>query len=161
MNFLISFFLASQFLLANLSPKESIDARHQALYLYNIVRYIDWKTDKTVIGIVGETKVIPELTKMINGDSKVEVMSIAVDKVKSCDVIFLSNVSSREFYQVQQQVGHSSKLVIVDQKHLVLRGAEVGFYEEDQKLKVGVNKDAIKEAGIKISNTFLSKVSSL
>ncbi|MEM6829286.1 MAG: YfiR family protein [Bacteroidota bacterium] len=162
MSFLISLLLVGQAMVSDVKETTTVDAKRQAMYLYNLVRYIDWKKETTVIGVMGESKVIPELSKIVNQDSKVEVKQIAnIDMTHTCDVIFLPDVSNGQFYQVQQKVGSSSILVVVDQKHLVVRGAEMGFYEENQKLKVGVNKQAIQEAGIKISNSFMTKVSAL
>lgn len=132
--------------------------RHRAMYLYNLVRNIDWHSQDIVIGVVGESQVTTELESLAKKNTKVTIKTFAdFDSIENCDIVFLPNATHPEFYQVQQKIGSSSVMLIVDKKIYVARGAEMGFYIEDDQLRFVVNPDAIKETGIKVSQTILQK----
>ena len=62
-----------------------------------------------------------------------------------------------KFFQVQNIIGDLPILLVVDKKQYVARGAEMGFFVEDDKLKFAINDKAIEETGIKISHSILEK----
>lgn len=139
---------------------QASDPRHRAMYLYNLVRYVDWQSEETVIGIIGESDIVPDLLKLAKNNKKVRIKQLdSSDGVNDCNVVFLPSATNAQFYQTQKQIGKNPIFLIVDRKQLVIRGAEMGFYLENEDLKFGVNNQAIEETGIKISQTLLTKVS--
>ena len=139
---------------------EEIDAKHQAMYLYNLIRYIDWQSEKAVVGIIGNDEVMPELKRLAQRNSKVEVKLLSDFKgEEQCNMVFLPNATNATFYQTQQEIGNSNTVLVVDKKKLILSGAEMGFYMENEELKFGMNNNAVAKTGIKISNSLLEKFS--
>ena len=41
------------------------DDKNQAVYLFNLIRYIDWKSEKIVVGLMGDSPVTSELEVII------------------------------------------------------------------------------------------------
>ncbi len=135
-----------------------LNDKHQAMYLFNLVRNIDWSMDRVVIGVVGETPVMEELEKLAAKNPKVEIRALnGFAAVNDCQIVFLPNSSNRDFYQVQTQIGSDPILLVVDKKQYVAMGAEMGFYLEEEKLKFVVNNAALDETGIKVSHTLLER----
>lgn len=138
------------------------DDRHKAMYLLNLVRYIDWNQQEVTIGIVGNSPVTGELQELAQKSKKVQIKTFAeISAIEDCNILFLPGIETRSFSVVQDQLGTGEILIVVDNKSLIHRGAEMGFFIEDEKLKFAVNKGAIEQTGIKVSNSLLEKARSL
>ncbi len=135
--------------------------RHQAMYLVNLVRNIDWEGENVTIGVIGDSPVTSELEKLVQRNSKIEVKTLDdLSLVAECDIIFLPNTDNQNFYLAQKEIADAPILLVVDKKPLVLRGAEIGFYLEDDKLKIAMNPKEIEKTGIRISQSLMEKAAS-
>ena len=135
--------------------------RHQAMYLMNLIRNIDWEGDKITIGVVGDSPVTNELEIFVKRNSKIELRTLSdIALVTECNIVFLPNTNNQNFYLVQKEIADSSILLVVDKKELVLRGAEIGFYLENDKLQIAMNPKEIEKTGIKISHSLMEKAAS-
>lgn len=142
----------------NLPADGDLDGRHQAMYLFSLVKNIDWHSDTFVIGIVGETPVTNELKTLAKRNSKVEIRNFTeLATISECNMVFIPEASNSVFFQAQNTIGDDPILLVVDKKQLVARGAEMGFYVEDNKLKFVVNKQAIEDTGVRISHTLMER----
>ena len=141
-----------------IKPSGDLDVRHKAMYLINLVRYIDWNQEKVTIGIVGDSPVIAELEKLAQKSKRVEIKIFEdPSSINDCNILFLPGIETRSFSLVQNQYGAGKMLIVVDKKNLIHRGAEMGFYVEEEKLKFAVNRHAIDQTGIKVSNSLLQR----
>lgn len=141
-----------------ITPNGDLNERHQAMYLVNLVRNIDWETDNVLIGVVGESPVIGELETLLKRNPKVGVKSMTeIKEITTCNIVFLPDASNSSFFLAQKEIGDAPVILVVDKKPLVARGAEMGFYMEDDKLKIAMNPKAIEESGIKVSHTLMEK----
>jgi hypothetical protein len=132
--------------------------KNQAIYLFNLIRYIDWKSEKIVVGVMGDSPVTSELEVIAKRNSKVEVRSLDdLMSIAECQMVFFPKASDLEFFQAQSVIADLPILLIVDRKQLVANGAEMGFYNEDDELKFVVNTKAIDETGIRVSHSILER----
>ncbi len=140
---------------------EGAHDRHQAMYLVNLVRNIDWGEDNIMIGVVGESPVVEELQSLVQRNSKVDVKQLeGFEQVVDCNIVFLPNASNSDFFVAQNEIADLPILLVVDKKPLVIRGAEIGFFLEEDKLKIAMNPKEIEKTGIKISHSFIEKAAS-
>ncbi|MEP1094853.1 MAG: YfiR family protein [Cyclobacteriaceae bacterium] len=136
----------------------NLNERHQAMYLVNLVRNIDWSQEKIMIGVVGESLVTAELETLVKKNLKISVRTLEdISSVTECQVVYLPNATNKSFFTTQQEIGDAPVLLVVDKRELVARGAEMGFYTEDDKLKIVMNPSAIEETGIKVSHSLMEK----
>ncbi len=132
--------------------------RHQAMYLVNLVRNIDWGNNNVTIGVFGDSPVKSELEALVQRNAKIQVKQLEdFSNVGECDIVFLPDASNRDFFVAQNEIADSPILLVVDKKPLVVRGAEIGFYLEEDKLKIAINPKEIEKTGIKISHTLMEK----
>lgn len=137
---------------------DGLNERHQAMYLVNLVRNIDWDHEKVMIGVVGESQVTTELETLTKKNSKIEVRTLEdLSTVKECQIVYLPDANNSNFFLTQNEIGNSPVILVVDKKELVSRGAEMGFYTEGGKLKIVMNPSAIEETGIKVSQALMER----
>lgn len=140
---------------------EGAHDRHQAMYLVNLVRNTDWGEDNIMIGVVGDSPVIEELQSLVHRNAKIDVKKLeGFEQVVDCNIVFLPNASNSDFFVAQNEIADLPILLVVDKKPLVIRGAEIGFFLEEDKLKIAINTKEIDKTGIKISHSFIEKAAS-
>ncbi len=161
MNILNSIFLTALFVPATLSigfETDGVHDRHQAMYLVNLVRNMDWDGDKITIGVIGESLVTDELEILAERNAKIFIRTLnQFSSIRECNIVFLPGASNSDFYLAQKEIADLPILLVVDKKPLVVRGAEIGFYTEDDKLKIAMNTKEIEKTGIKISQSLMEK----
>ena len=74
-------------------------------------------------------------------------------------MVYLPNTDNAGFYRTQLAIGKLPVILVVNQKKFVVRGAEFGFYQEDEKVKFAVNRVALEETGFRVSNQLLDRIS--
>jgi len=136
----------------------NLNERHQAMYLVNLVRNIDWDQEKVMIGVVGESPVTAELETLVKRNPRISIKVLEnLSSVTEYQVVYLPDASNSSFFTTQQEIGDAPVLLVVDKRELVARGAEMGFYTEDGKLKIAMNQGAIELTGIKVSHALMEK----
>ena len=143
-----------------LGVQSEFNPRHQALLLMNLVKNVDWEEEKIVIGVVGDSPVTGELTAVSKRNPKIEVRFIEdLQAVRDCQIVYLPDATNKSFFLTQNEIGDNSTLLVVDKKEMIVRGAEMGFYFEDDKMKMAFNQEAVQASGVKISHVLLDKAS--
>lgn len=135
-------------------------SKYQALFITKFVDYIAWpsKADKTVIGVVGNSRVIPEMQKIVKSRNKnfqVVKISSAVEAAR-CQIVFIPVVSNKTFSSIKKAIGDKSVLIITETEALATQGSIITFYKEDNKLKFIVNKKEAEAKKLKLSSNLLS-----
>lgn len=133
------------------------ESKYQALYLFNFTKYIDWPGEQVTIGVIGNSPVLIELESLAK-NSKVKLLKIAgSESVSSCDMIFLPEAQSRNFDLIQSKLNGSPIILVTENESLVSKGAEMGFYTENNKLRFAINKGELDATGMKVSNTLFGQ----
>lgn len=141
----------------------SIDtnAKIKAVFIYNFTRYIEWpksyKSGDFTIGVVGETPLYTELTKMTQ-TKKVANQVLKVRKFKSaaevsqCHILYVAKEKSGDLNAVLKQVKGNSTLIVTEQDGLVDKGAGINFVIKNNRQKFELNKGNVMKYKLKISS---------
>lgn len=134
--------------------------KYQALYIYNFTKYIQWPNadEPLVIGVLGSGAINLELEKMINskGDNKLRFLKLSsFDNLNDCNIIFLAKDQEKNLELVLEKTKGKSILIISENEKSAERGAGIGFFLEDDKLRFSINKSAIEARKMKISSSLL------
>jgi hypothetical protein len=123
------------------------EAKFKALFLYKFTEYIEWPTgsDNLVVGVVGNSDVLEELKKFTAAKQNIEVINVSsASQAGSCNIVFLPKGENKQFDAMVSSIGKSSILLVSDNKDLVKKGADIGFFLESNKLRFLINKSNIE-----------------
>ena len=134
--------------------------RFEAIYIYNFTKKIEWpkqvNTGDFIIGILGSSKIIPELKKVAKA-KKVGSRSIivkefsGVSEIENCHILYIAPGESNKLANAKDKLGNSNTLFITDKKGMAKSGSAINFIEKNGKLKFELNKRNATEQGLKIS----------
>lgn len=137
------------------------DEKLKANYIYNIVKYINWpesyQTGDFVIGVLGSSKVTPELKK-IAATKKVTSQKISViefnstDEISKCNVLFINDLSSGLIKVVATKLGYSPTLIIGESRGLATMGAGINFVAKGDALGFEINEISIRQKGLQVDS---------
>lgn len=127
--------------------------KYKALFLYNFTKYMEWPDNEFVtIGVMGNSQVLLELQKIAKTRTKIKLIKLSGSAdLDKCNLIFLPEAQSRNFNLVQEGINAKNTIVVVDKGSLTDKGAEIGFYLENSKLKFMINKAKLDETDVKVS----------
>ncbi|NCP45534.1 MAG: hypothetical protein COW67_04635 [Flavobacteriales bacterium CG18_big_fil_WC_8_21_14_2_50_32_9] len=155
---IVLFILGSSF-----NQRISVDtnAKLKAVFIYNFTKYIEWpKTYQEgyfVLGVVGETPLFSELTKMAQ-TKKIGTQSILVKKfseiadIDKCHLLYITDDKSIEINAILKKTKSTSTLIITEQEGLVDKGAGINFVIRENKQKFEMNKRNIEIQKLKVSS---------
>ncbi len=117
-----------------------------------------WSSPVVTIGVIGNSPVLLEIQSIAKRNpQKLKVIKIAgYESVKSCNIIFLPETQSRNFEIIQVEIGSAPIVLVAESESLVAKGAEVGFYLENDKLKFAINKASLDESKVQVSSALLA-----
>ena len=133
---------------------------YHAVYVYNFIKYIDWPSDKKegpfVIGVMGSSPIITELTDMAS-KKKVGSRDIIVNKlvspanISTCNIVFIPETNTKDVETVIEMSRNKGVLVITETPGMTKKGSSINFIYVDGKLKFEINKHAATLANLNIS----------
>ncbi len=134
-------------------------ANHQALYLYNFTRYIEWPTEMQegnfTIGVLGSNSEVATALKDIATKRKVgsrtlEVLEFRSSKdVKKCNIVFIPKSKMGDYSASVAKV--KSGTLIVTEDTTFPDGSMINLIFDGTKLKYDINKSNASNAELKIS----------
>ena len=131
--------------------------KFQALYLINFTKNLDWPGENVTIGVVGNTKALTDLEPLADKYANIRLKKISgSESVGTCQMVFLPSSQNRKILEIQGKLNGSSTVLVVEDRDLVSKGAEIGFFLEGNKLKFLLNKKALDEAGVEVNDKLLS-----
>lgn len=134
-------------------------SRYQALFMSKFIDYVKWPEgkDNLVVGIVGNSRTLIELQKMMEQKNKavIKKISSAAD-VAGCDMVFLPADQSKLFSTINNDTMGRSILIITEGEELARQGAVISFYVDQGKLKFFINKSAAEARNLQISGALMS-----
>jgi len=141
------------------------DAKLEANYIYNIIKYIEWpesyKSGDFIIGVLGDTPVSKELKKLA-ATKKVFNQKITVvdfkqtNEISKCHVLFISELSSNLMKLALVMVGNNSTLIIGESEGLATQGAGINFVKQQDVLSFQINELSIKRRGLQVDSKLKS-----
>lgn len=140
-------------------------AKHQALYLYNFTRYIEWPADyregNFIIGVIGTgSEVAGELKDIASkrkvGAQTLEVMefSSAAD-IKKCHILFVPKGKMGKFDQITAKALNYNTLIVTEASSTPTNSS-INLVFDGVKLKYDVNRESAAAAGLKLSDKLIA-----
>lgn len=149
------------------TTKQNYDtnAKMKAVFLYNFTRYIEWpeeyKQGNFVIGLLGETAITEELTK-VAATKKAVNQTIEIKKfnsikdVSECHMLYVSSGNSGDLASAIQKTKGRSTLVITEQEGYAAQGAGISFKVVENRQKFEINKANIQNRKMIVGSALLS-----
>ena len=139
----------------------------KAVFLFNFAQFVEWppgafedEQSPLVIGVLGSDPFGSFLDDVVQGES-VNGHALAVKRyrkiedVEHCHVLFVSGSEGSHVSKITRTLRGRPILTVCDWEGLARQGAIIRFLAEDDHVRLQINLDAAKAAGLTISSKLL------
>jgi hypothetical protein len=138
----------------------------KAVFLLNFVQFVEWPSSAfarpdapVVIGVLGDDPFGPLLDEVVAGEVvKGRKLSVArfrrVEEVKTCHVLFVSPSEAATYERILTALSSRPMLTVGETTNFTTLGM-VRFLTESNRVRLEVNVEAAKSAGLTISSNLL------
>jgi len=143
------------------TPGVDGNSKMKAIFIMNFTKLIEWpkayRDGNFVVGVVGESPLYSELTKMAK-TKKVANQSLQIKKFGSskdigkCHILYVSRNKSEDIPSVLKKVKSNSTLIITEKQGLVDKGAGINFIIKNNRQKFELNKKNVEKYKLKVSS---------
>jgi hypothetical protein len=139
----------------------------QAVFLFNFSRFVEWPaqafaaaTDPFVIGIVGSDPFGARLDEAVRNEQidghplTVRRFHSAAD-VENCQILFIDRSEMGRLGQILSALDHHNTLTVSQAEGAAQRGVMIQFANENNRIKLRINVDSARAAGLIISSKLL------
>ena len=136
----------------------------KAVFLFNFTQFVAWPANAfvdsqspIVIGVLGDDPFGEYLDETVRSE-KVDGRPLVVfryhntGEIKACHVLFISQSETARLKEILAQLKDRSVLTVGDQENFSRRGGMVRFYKDKNRVRLRVNVEAVKAAGLSISS---------
>jgi hypothetical protein len=139
----------------------------KAVFLYNFAQFVDWPQtafaddhSPFVVAVLGDDPFGAALDETIrgerlNGRGLAVIRSNRVEDLLACHILFISRSESGRLDQVLSALKGRSILTVSDIDGFSHLGGMIQFVTENNKVRLRINNDAARSAGLKISSKLL------
>jgi len=139
----------------------------KAVFLFNFTQFVDWPADAfsdaqtpIVIGVLGDDPFGAYLTETVRGE-KVNNRLLAVQRyrhvedIQACHVLFISQSEVGHLDQIIAGLKNRSILTVSDVDSFARHGGMIRLVTENNHIRLRINVQAAKSAGLIISSKLL------
>jgi hypothetical protein len=139
----------------------------KAVFLFNFTQFVDWPaaafadaSEPIVICVLGKDPFGSYLDDAVRGE-RVDNRELVVrrltrsDEIDACRVLFISQSESAQLDAIIARARAMRALTVSEASGFGERGGMVGFVTEDNRVRLRINPDAAKAAGLTISSKLL------
>lgn len=139
----------------------------KAVFLFNFTQFVDWPaatfadaSEPISICVLGEDPFGAYLDDAVRGEH-VESRALIVRRLRraedteACQILFISQSEAARLDAIMQRVKPLRALTVSDARGFGERGGMVGFVTEDNRVRLRINLDAVRAAGLTISSKLL------
>jgi hypothetical protein len=150
---------------AEIAPSREFQVK--AVFLYNFAQFVEWPREAfddpkspLIIGILGLDPFGEALDEMVRGET-VNGRPLVVERYRwvgeanRCHILFISGSEGPRSEQIATTLKDRSVLTVCDWEGLSGRGAIVRFVMERNRVRLRINLEAAKAAGLNISSKLL------
>lgn len=139
----------------------------KAAFLYNFAQFVDWPPasfqtaeSPLIIAVLGLDPFGSFLDDLVrgeraNGRPLMVQRYRTVEELGQCHVLFVSGSEGRHLDRIVARLSGQSVLTVCDWEAYARQGAIVWFVMERNRVRLRINLDAAKEAGLTISSKLL------
>ena len=153
--------------LANSTVAASPEYQVKAVFLFNFAQFVEWPPQSFedaaapfVIGVLGTDPFGSALEgavrgETLNGRSFVIERYRSVTEIRHCQILFISRSEAAHVEEISAAlIGHSI-LTVSDIEGSAQGGVMIRFVAESNRIRLRINADAAKAAGLSISSKLL------
>jgi hypothetical protein len=131
----------------------------RASIIEKIVRFIEWPAptqDQLTLCVIQRPPLLSAIqdyyaNSLIN-EKPVNILTINnLSNISECQIIYLDEEQTNEISNIQKIIHGSPILIIAEKKNAVLLGAHLGFFIEENRLRLEVNQKELTSSGFKVS----------
>jgi hypothetical protein len=152
------------------APVRGADIREyqiKAVFLFNFAQFVDWPAgafpqpeSPLVIGILGEDPFGAYLDQAVRGETVNHRTLVIqryrrVEDVAKCQILFISRSEAGHLEQILSALRGQSILTVSDADGFSREGGMIRFATENNKIRLKINLEAARAAGLKISSKLL------
>lgn len=149
------------------AQRAAFDEREvKAVFLFNFAQFVEWPDNAfdspnsaVVIGVLGDDPLGALLDEVVKGEVvKGRPLTVVrfrrVEDVKLCHVLFISRSESRSYEQITKALRTQPTLTVGETAGFTRFGM-IRFMTEENRVRLEVNVEAAKAAGLTISSNLL------
>lgn len=157
-------FLASPTALADGSDPgtREREARIVVAYVYNFPKFIEWPDEELkeiaesirlcVIGTDPIGAKLDELSRRAIRGRPIEVEHLKdADAHIGCHVLFITRSEEQRLPSLLRRVGGAPVLTVSDIPQFVKKGGMIGFFTEDDRVRIEIDARHVRQAGLRLS----------
>ncbi len=139
----------------------------KAVFLFNFSHFVAWPaetfsspTEPFVIGVLGSEALARQLEAAVQGEQvgthPLQVRRFAsVEALGDCEILFIGQSEAPRLDSVLQQIAARGTLTVSDLDNASRRGVMIQFATENNRIRLLVNVESAKGAGLTISSNLL------
>lgn len=146
---------------------EAVDTSEliRASMIEKIVRFIEWPPwthEQFTLCVIDKTPLLSAIqtyyeNSSIN-DKPVNVFIVNnMTEFNGCQAIYLDEEQTNDLADILKIIRNQPILIVAEEKNAVLLGAHLGFFIEDNRLRLEVNRKALTNSGFKVSYHLLKE----
>jgi hypothetical protein len=145
----------------------ALESQVKAAYIYNFTKFVYWDAQKPdtsknpiVVALFGADSIgdiLSDFSKKQTGGRPILVKKLIKDKIDTsdCQVVFIGRLMHQQLPALIKKLEGTNILTVSDMPGFTRQGGMIGFFIEDDKVKIEVNMDAVNNANLKISAKLL------
>jgi hypothetical protein len=139
----------------------------KAVFLFNFAQFVEWPPgafsgpgEPFVIGVLGDDPFGPYLDEAVRGE-KVNNRPISIvrfaraEDIKTCHILYISRSEAGRLQEILSAIRGRSILTVSDVEASGGVGGMIRFFTENNKVRLRIDNEAAKSAGLKISSKLL------
>jgi hypothetical protein len=139
----------------------------KAVFLFNFAQFVEWPSTAfdgpkapLVIGVLGEDPFGSSLDTTVRGEIINQRPLVVrrfqrVEEVDHCHILFVSRSESKRLEAVVAALRGRTILTVGDTDGFALRGVMIRFITEKNRIRLRINLEAAKAAGLVVSSKLL------
>lgn len=158
-------------LLLLLLPARGAEATREyqvkAVFLFNFAQFVEWPAPAfpdaatpITIGVLGDDPFGAALDEVVQGES-VNGRAMAVrryrrlEEVGPCHILYISESEIRRLGQITARLMNRAVLTVSDAEEAARHGVMIGLFTENNRIRLRINVEAARAAGLVISSKLL------
>jgi hypothetical protein len=162
--------LAAGLIWMSSSPAFAQPASHEyqvkAVFLFNFAQFVEWPAGAfsspdapLVIGIVGDDPFGPFLAEVIRdekpGGHPLQIRRFQSVEQADCHILFISRSENSRLQPLLAKLAGKPILTVSEIENAARRGVMIRFITESNRIRLRINPDAAKRAGLTVSSKLL------
>ena len=150
-----------------LSAEAPTEYQVKAVFVFNFSRFVEWPaqaftapTQPFAICILGDDPFGPRLDEAVRGE-QINQHPLLVRRFRSvgeagdCQILYIDRSEGRELPQILAALDHRSTLTVSELNDSAERGGMIQFMTENNRIRLRINVDSARAAGLTISSKLL------